>query len=107
VGIETWHLWANVAADLGARKALSCGSTADAMAATEGAAGQQGAGEGAAGQKGAGDSPKQALSAHIDAVLTAIGFVRLRPGKAYDPQLLRDLEGARAACSRPASARRD
>jgi hypothetical protein len=38
----------------------------------------------------------QALSGRIDAVLTAIGFVRLRPGKAYDPQLLRDLETTRA-----------
>jgi hypothetical protein len=34
---------------------------------------------------------------HMNAVLTAIGFVRLRPGKAYHPQLITDLETARAA----------
>jgi hypothetical protein len=59
--------------------------------------GSGGSGSGGAGQQGARDSAEQALSARIDAVLTAIGFVRLRPGRAYDPQLLRDLETARAA----------
>ena len=43
-----------------------------------------------------GEGAEQALSGRIDAVVTAIGFLRLRPGKAYDPQLLRDLEAARA-----------
>jgi hypothetical protein len=38
----------------------------------------------------------QPLSGRIDAVLTAIGFLRFQPGKAYDPQLLRDLETSRA-----------
>ena len=42
------------------------------------------------------EGAEQALSGRIDAVLTAIGFLRLRPGKAYDPQLLRDLETTRA-----------
>jgi hypothetical protein len=42
------------------------------------------------------DPLRQALSTRIDAVLTAIGFLRLRPGKAYDPALLRDLETTRA-----------
>jgi hypothetical protein len=42
------------------------------------------------------DPLQQALSPRIDAVLTAIGFIRLRPGRAYDRHLLRDLESARS-----------
>ena len=46
-----------------------------------------------------------AVRERLDAVLTAIGFVRIRPGKTYDPQLLTDLEIARATlqseCVRP------
>jgi hypothetical protein len=41
------------------------------------------------------EGAEEALSGRIDAVLTAIGFLRLQPGKAYDPRLLRDLEAAR------------
>jgi predicted small lipoprotein YifL len=41
----------------------------------------------------------------VTAVLSSIGFIRVRPGKAYDPQLVRDLEVARAdlqkTCLRP------
>ena len=33
----------------------------------------------------------------VNALLTSIGFVRIRPGKAYDPQLMIDLENTRAA----------
>lgn len=48
------------------------------------------------------DAPTQD---RLTAVLTAIGFVRLRTGKAYDPHLMTDLETARAAlqaeCVRP------
>ena len=50
----------------------------------------------AAVREGAGE----ALSGRIDAVLTAIGFLRLRPGNAYDPGLLRDLEAARTDLQR-------
>jgi hypothetical protein len=59
---------------------------------------------------GAGAAPdprQQALSPRIDAVLVAIGFMRLRPGKAYDPALLRDLEAARADLQGACVSRRD
>ncbi len=46
------------------------------------------------------DPVQQALSPRIDAVLTAIGFIRLRPGRTYDRQLLRDLESARSDLQR-------
>jgi hypothetical protein len=35
------------------------------------------------------------LDARLGDLLTAIGFVRLRVGKTYDPQLLRDMENER------------
>jgi hypothetical protein len=38
-----------------------------------------------------------ALQERMNGVLAAIGFVRIRPGKVYDPQLMTDLETARAA----------
>jgi hypothetical protein len=51
------------------------------------------------------DRTEPALRERVNAVLSAIGFVRIRPGKAYDPQLMKDLETARAAlqsaCVRP------
>ncbi|GAA1038779.1 hypothetical protein GCM10009557_55740 [Virgisporangium ochraceum] len=53
------------------------------------------------------DPAQQALSPRIDPVLTAIGFLRLRPGRAYDPALLRDLEDARSALQRACVSRRD
>jgi len=43
------------------------------------------------------DHAEPAVRDHLNAVLTAIGFVRIRPGKAYNPQLITDLEAARAA----------
>jgi hypothetical protein len=42
------------------------------------------------------DRAEPAMQERIQAVLTAIGFVRIRPGKTYDPQLMKDLESARA-----------
>lgn len=53
------------------------------------------------------DPIQQALSPRIDAVLVAIGFLRLRPGKAYDPTLLRDLETTRSELQRACVSRRD
>jgi hypothetical protein len=41
------------------------------------------------------DKAEPDISRRISAVLTSIGFVRIRPGTSYDPQLLRDLEAAR------------
>jgi hypothetical protein len=38
-----------------------------------------------------------AVLERVNALLTAIGFVRIRPGKAYDPRLMTDLEDTRAA----------
>jgi len=35
------------------------------------------------------------LAGRIDNVLTNIGYLRIRPGKLYDPQLLKGLEAAR------------
>jgi hypothetical protein len=43
------------------------------------------------------DRAEPAVLERVNAVLTSIGFVRLRPGKAYDPQLMTDLESTRAA----------
>jgi hypothetical protein len=43
------------------------------------------------------DRAEPALQERFAAVLTAIGFVRIRPGAAYDPQLIEDLESARAS----------
>jgi hypothetical protein len=43
------------------------------------------------------DRAEPAVLERVNAVLTSIGFVRLRPGKAYDPQLMTDLENTRAA----------
>jgi hypothetical protein len=43
------------------------------------------------------DRAEPAVKDRLNAVLQAIGFVRIRPGKAYDPQLMTDLETARAA----------
>ena len=43
------------------------------------------------------DRAEPAVRDRMNAVLMAIGFVRIRPGKAYDPQLMTDLESARAA----------
>jgi hypothetical protein len=42
------------------------------------------------------DRAEPALQEPMTAVLTAIGFVRIRPGRTYDPQLMKDLEAARA-----------
>ena len=36
-----------------------------------------------------------AVADKISAVLTSIGYIRVRPGKSFDPALLRDLETAR------------
>jgi hypothetical protein len=43
------------------------------------------------------DRAEPAVRDGVNAVLAAIGFVRIRPGKAYHPQLITDLETARAA----------
>jgi hypothetical protein len=43
------------------------------------------------------DRAQPAVRDRMSTVLMAIGFVRIRPGKAYDPQLMTDLETARAA----------
>jgi hypothetical protein len=40
------------------------------------------------------------LADQIGALLAAIGFVRVRTGPTYDPQLLRDLETARVQVQR-------
>jgi hypothetical protein len=49
------------------------------------------------------DSAEPPVAQRLGAVLTAIGFVRIRTGPTYDPSLLRDLEAARtslqAACT--------
>lgn len=89
-----------------------------AAAAGDGTVGEQAVGEQANSEQAvrgqpvgeqpdAGDGLEQALSRRLQAVLTAIGFVRLRPGKAYDPQLLRDLERARAELQQTCLSRRD
>jgi len=43
------------------------------------------------------DKAQPAVTERISAVLTSIGYIRVRPGATYDPQLLRDLETARKA----------
>jgi hypothetical protein len=43
------------------------------------------------------DRAEPAVLERMNAVLAAIGFVRIRTGKTYDPQLMVDLETARAA----------
>jgi hypothetical protein len=43
------------------------------------------------------DRAEPAVRDRMNAVLQAIGFLRIRPGKAYDPHLMTDLETARAA----------
>jgi hypothetical protein len=43
------------------------------------------------------DRAEPAVVERMNAVLAAIGFVRIRTGKTYDPQLMVDLETARAA----------
>ncbi|HET6213229.1 MAG TPA: lipoprotein [Micromonosporaceae bacterium] len=45
--------------------------------------------------KAARESAEPALADQMMDVLMHIGFVRIRPGKAYDPQLLADVETAR------------
>jgi hypothetical protein len=43
------------------------------------------------------DRAEPAVVERMNAVLAAIGFVRIRTGKTYDPQLMVDLETARGA----------
>jgi hypothetical protein len=45
----------------------------------------------------AGKGAESAVAGKVDSVQAAVGFMRLRTGKSYDPALLRDMENARVA----------